>query len=168
VATGRIIGQSSGNYVRAVLINVGRTAGVARGNVAVDADGVLGRVIAVGERTARVLLLTDLNSRIPVKVLPAGVNAILVGDNLDQPQVSFLPADAKVSAGDWIVTTGHGGIFPPDLPVGRVVNVPKSGAPRVALAADLTRLDYIRVLRFSPEDHAVTLPATPDPVETMP
>lgn len=150
VATARVIGQSAGSYVRAILVNAGTSSGVAPGNVAVDATGVLGRVISSGADTSRVLLLTDLNSRIPVKVLPADVNAILLGDNLDQPQLAFLPGGVKVSTGDWVVTTGHGGIFPPDLPVGRIATVPPKGQPRVALSADLDRLDFVQILQFSP------------------
>ncbi len=76
VASARIVGQSAGNYVRTVLVSAGQNAGVARGHVAADGEGVLGQVIEVGQRTSRILLLTDLNSRIQVKLLPSGINAI--------------------------------------------------------------------------------------------
>ena len=171
VATARIIGQSAGNYVRTVLINAGQIAGVAPGHVAADRTGVLGRVITVSPTTARVLLLTDLNSRIPVKVLPADVNAILAGDNLDQPALTFLPAGSQIAAGDWVVTTSHGGIFPPDMPVGRVALTPKGGKPRVMLSADLTRLDYVRILAFTPATPppaAAGIPTTPEAPQPSP
>jgi rod shape-determining protein MreC len=73
----------------------------------------------VGERTARVLLLTDSNSRIPVTIQPSGQQALLMGDNSQAPMLDFIEAREDVSPGDRIVTSGDGGVFPPGLLVGR-------------------------------------------------
>lgn len=145
VATARVIGLTGGRFFQSILINTGTRDGVAKGNTVVDQNGVIGRVITVGHHSARVLLLNDLNSRIPVKILPSGINAILAGDNQRDPVIEFLPAGTEISPGDWVVTTGHGGAFPPDMAVGRLL---ASGVvePRVRLAADVDRLDFVRVL----------------------
>ncbi|RMF11339.1 MAG: rod shape-determining protein MreC [Alphaproteobacteria bacterium] len=148
VTAARVIGQSGGRFFQSVLINAGRRDGVAKGNTVADRNGVVGRVITVGRHSARVLLLNDLNSRIPVKILPAGVNAILAGDNRPHPVITFLPEGVTLNAGDWVVTTGHGGTFPPDMAVGRVLAGDGRTPYRVRLVADFDRLDFVRILAY--------------------
>lgn len=167
VATGRVIGHSSGNFVRSIIINVGSNDGVARGQPVADASGIVGITAAVGRNSARVLLLTDLNSRVPVKILPADVNAILTGDNEDQPALIFLPGGVTLNVGDWVVTTGHGGVFPPDVAVGRIASLTEGGDPRVALAADFARLDYVRVYAYHPVDIPTTAAIELEPERSL-
>ena len=87
----RVIADSSGPFVRTVLINGGGGQGIVKGQAVVDERGLLGRVITTGHRSSRVLLLTDLNSRIPVMVEGANLKAILVGDNTGLPVLEYLP-----------------------------------------------------------------------------
>lgn len=151
VTGARVIGQTGGRFFQSVLINAGKRDGVSKGNTVADRNGVVGRVITVGRHSARVLLLNDLNSRIPVKILPAGVNAILAGDNRPDPVITFVPAGVELAPGDWVVTTGHGGTFPADMAVGRVLAGGAGSPNRVRLAADFDRLDFVRVLAYEPE-----------------
>lgn len=167
VATGRVIGQSSGNFVRSVVLNVGEEDGVRRGHMASDVHGIVGRVIGTGRQSSRVLLLTDLNSRIPVKVLPSDVNAILAGNNDDQPVLIFVPGGVTINVGDWVVTTGHGGIFPPDMPVGRIASIPAGADPKVEPAADFTRLDYLRIFAYDPPPAPAGMAAPPNTPEVL-
>ncbi|MEM7525466.1 MAG: rod shape-determining protein MreC, partial [Pseudomonadota bacterium] len=131
----------------------------------VDGEGLVGRVVGVGDRAARLLLLTDFNSRVPVKVLPSGRRAILTGANDDAPRLSFLDAVAGVASGDRVVTSGDGGVFPPDLLVGAVAVIGEYGA-RVQVSADYERLEFVRVLRYRPstridEPGGLILPPAP-------
>lgn len=142
----RIIGDSGGSYVRAALLNGGRRDGVGEGQAVVGVRGLVGHVVAVGRQSARVLLLTDLNSRIPVMVENSGFRAILTGNNSPMPRLSFLEVGAQVRPGDRIVTSGDGGLLPPGIAVGQVV---ASGAgDRVKLFADADRLEFVRVLTY--------------------
>lgn len=142
----RIIGDSGGSYVRAALLNGGRRDGVREGQAVVGARGLVGHVVAVGRNSARALLLTDLNSRIPVMVEDSGFRAILTGNNSTMPRLSFLEVGAQVRPGDRIVTSGDGGLLPPGIAVGQVV---ASGAgDRVKLFADADRLEFVRVLTY--------------------
>jgi rod shape-determining protein MreC len=79
--TGLVLADSGSPFRRSVLINVGARDGILDGWATMDGLGVVGRVSGVGERTARVLLLTDSNSRIPVTIQPSGQQALLMGDN---------------------------------------------------------------------------------------
>lgn len=142
----QVIADSGGAFLRNVLINVGRSDGVSRGQPALTGDGLVGRVIELGDRSARVLLLTDINSHIPVVVEGTHERAMLNGDNSDQPRLVYLQPKTPVKPGDRIVTSGSGGLFPPDLPVGVVVSV--NGMIRVEPYADLARLEMVRIVNY--------------------
>ncbi|MGD1934367.1 MAG: rod shape-determining protein MreC [Candidatus Phaeomarinobacter sp.] len=146
-ATGKIIGDSGGPFVHAFIVNVPQADGAAAGQAVVDDEGLIGRVVSSGVTASRVLLLTDLNSRVPVRVEPAGYRAIAVGDNSRFPKIEFLPPEAKLSPGDRIVTSGHGGLMPPDLPVGIVV-LAGDGSPRLQTNSEFDRTSSVRVLQY--------------------
>ncbi len=148
VLTARIIADTGGTFVRSMVINAGRSDGVASGLPVLDDAGVIGRVVSAGFYSSRVLLLTDLNSRVPVKIGTTGYNAILAGDNKAQPKVIFLPAGSEISTGDLVTTSGHGGIFPPDLSVGEVSSITKDGQIRVTLKARMDRLNFVRLFYY--------------------
>ncbi|MFQ5958820.1 MAG: rod shape-determining protein MreC, partial [Alphaproteobacteria bacterium] len=95
-----------------------------------------------------ILLLTDLNARIPVVIESTRVPAILAGDNTDRPRLTFLPVNARVSPGDRIVTSGQGGMLPPGLPVG-LVAVVEDNIALVQLFVDWHTLEYVRVLDYT-------------------
>jgi len=145
--TARVVGDSGGPFVRTLLLGAGRIDGVRVGQVAVGPDGVIGHVVEVGRQSARVLLLTDLNSRIPVALEKSRFKGILVGDNSTTPKLEFLPTNAQVSAGDRVVTSGDGGMLPAGWPVGMVTSVAE-GQIRVQTYADWTRLEHVSVLRY--------------------
>jgi rod shape-determining protein MreC len=145
--TARVIGDSGGAFVRSVLVNAGSREGVAKGNAALSGNGLLGRVAEVGQRSARILLINDLNSRIPVVVERSRERAILAGDNSVTPRLLYLPSLTKIQVGDRIVTSGHGGVFPVGLPVGVVTSIKEEGV-RVMPYADATNIEYVRLMDF--------------------
>jgi rod shape-determining protein MreC len=145
--TGRVIANSGGAFVRSVLIDAGGSARILRGQAAITGEGLVGRVTEVGERASRILLLTDLNSRIPVAVDGSRERAVLAGDNSDEPRLLYLPARSTIAPGDRLVTSGNGGIFPPGLPVGVVSGI-TDGIVRVQPYAELSRLDFLRIVDY--------------------
>ncbi len=145
--SGRVIGDSDGPFVRTLLLNAGARDGVRKGQAVISTDGLVGRIAEVGRRSSRVLLLTDLNSRIPVLLEGSRYRAVLAGNNTDRPSVEFLPAGAQVSPGDRVVTSGHGGLFPPGQPIGVVSSV-NDAIARVQPYTDWDRLEFVSVLRY--------------------
>jgi len=148
--TGDVMADSGGPFLQSALVNVGRRDGVIDGAAAVDGSGLVGRVVGIGEHATRLLLLTDFSSRVPVLVQPSGRRAILAGDGTPAPKMEFVENPDEVKPGDPVRTSGEGGVFPPDLPVGRLVALP-GGAWRVALNADYARLEFVRLLRYAPD-----------------
>ncbi len=144
--TGVVMADSGSPFRQSVLINVGARDGIVEGWATMDGIGLVGRIAGVGERTARVLLLTDTSSRVPVTVQPSGQRALLSGDNGMLPLLDFLEDPGAVRPGDRVVTSGDGAMLPADLLVGEVV-MGSDRRLRVRLAADYGRLEYLRVLR---------------------
>jgi rod shape-determining protein MreC len=145
--TARVIANSGGAYVRTILVAAGSDDRVARGQAAITGEGLVGRLTEVGGRAARVLLITDLNSRIPVTIDGAHVNAVLAGDNSERPRLMYLPTPDAAKVGDRIVTSGEGGVFPPGLPVGVVAAIDALG-PRVEPFVELSQLGYVMVVDY--------------------
>lgn len=146
----RVVADTAGVFFHSVLINAGKRHYVHRGQAVMAQGAVVGRIAEVGNRSARVLLLTDLNSRIPVVVDSTGDRAIVVGDNSPWPRLSYLPGNSPVSPGDRVLTSGHGGVFPAGLMVGTVSEVSETRIT-VQPAVDLARLTDALVLDYGVE-----------------
>lgn len=146
-ATARVIAHAGGAFARTVLINAGARDGLVEEQAVVTGSGLVGRVVSVGDGSARVLLVTDLNSRIPIVFEDTRERAILAGDNSDTPRIVFLSRGAEVAPDARITTSGDGGVFPSGIPVGVVSSV-DDGDVKVRLFARPEQLEYVRVIDF--------------------
>ncbi|MEM8580583.1 MAG: rod shape-determining protein MreC [Pseudomonadota bacterium] len=144
--TGVVTADSGSPFRRSVLLNVGAEDGVQDGWATMDGLGLVGRIAGTSRQTARVLLLTDPSSRVPVMIQPSGQTAMLVGDNSGAPRIDFIESLEQVRPGDRVVTSGDGGVFPADLLAGSVA-LGTDRRFRLRLAADYERLEFLRVLR---------------------
>lgn len=157
--TVRVIANSSGAFVRSAMINAGKDQNLKSGYPVISADGIVGRVVETGRSAARVLLLTDLNSRIPVLVGKTGVRAVLAGDNGSLARLNYVPADAALMPGDEVMTSGTGGLFPRGLRIGTVVESPRG--LRVRPHANLDSLEFLSVLFYESPTLELTEGAKP-------
>ena len=144
----RVIADPGGPFVHSVIVWAGSRNGIKEGQSVVTGKGLVGRVSDAGVKASRVILLTDLNSRVPVVIERSRQRAIVAGDNTEQPKLIYLPDGASVEPGDRLVTSGHGGIYIPGLPVGVVEKVMTDGTVRVNPLADLRKLEYVQVVDF--------------------
>ena len=167
IATARVVGVAGGPFVRSVLINAGSDLQIAENLAVIAENGIVGRVIRVGASSARVLLITDLNSRIPVRIERTSQNGILIGLNMDRLELDFLPIDRDVVVGDWLVTSGHGGIFPPDFPIGIVREI-NGDRITVTPVASLDTLDFVQVLDYAIPQIEIEAESGVEPEEEQP
>ncbi|MFA5040859.1 MAG: rod shape-determining protein MreC [Bdellovibrionales bacterium] len=144
----RAIADIGGAFSRGLVVTAGEADGVHEGMAAVTGDGLIGRVIETGNWSSRVWLISDPNSRIPVTIAETGDRAILAGDNTPHPKLLFLARDASIPEGAHVVTSGHGGIFPPNVPVG-VLREKERGSFSVIPTADLGKITYVRLVDFN-------------------
>lgn len=156
--TARVVADAGGVYARAVLLAVGPGHGIKKGEIALDEHGLVGRVTDVGARTVRVLLITDLNSRIPVTLENSRARAIMLGTNGPRPRLAFWPEGTPPAEGERVVTSAEANAFPPDLPIG-TVHYTASKTPEVEPLADLDRLEIVRLFDYGLQDPV----SQPDP-----
>jgi len=145
--TARVVADAGGVYARAVLLAAGPNHPITKGQIALDERGLIGRVTEVGARTARVLLLTDLNSRIPVILENSRARAILVGTNGPRPRLMYWPEGTLPAEGERVVTSSEANAFPANLPVG-VVRYTANNVPEVEPDAKLDRLEIVRIFDY--------------------
>ena len=143
----RVVADTGGAFAHSLILNAGERAGVRKGQAAVTGDGLIGRISGVGSRSSRLLLITDLNSRIPIVIESTRIRAVLAGTNAGRPRMIHLPTGAMVAIGDRVVTSGHGGVFPNGLPVGVVTSV-TDGIIEIQPYVNRERIEYVRVLDY--------------------
>ncbi len=146
--TARVVADTGSVFMRSLLVSAGSEAGAGKGQAVLGNAGLVGRVIEAGRHGSRILLLTDINSRIPVLIEGSHHRGILAGDNTDRPRVVFLPEQAQVAVGDRVVTSGHGGSLPAGWPVGEVAAI-EDGTVRVQLFVRGSDVEYVRIADFS-------------------
>ena len=172
MVSARVVSDARGPFSNARLADAGTADGVANGQPVLSEHGVVGRIVGAGPHASRVLLLTDADSRTPVLVDRTNARAILTGDGGANPRLEYLRGGDVIKAGDVLLTSGDGGVYPRGLPVG-VAAQDVRGQWRARLYADRQALDYIRILtyvdfgRLAKEATLVdTAPPPLDPTET--
>jgi len=143
----RVIGRSNQPFLQTMILDAGKAQGIKPGQAVIDARGMIGRIFLTGHHTSWVILLTDLNSRIPVTLEPGNVQAIMAGDNTTAPTLDLLSQNVLLKPGAQVVSSGDGGLLPPGLAIGTVIANP-SGGFRVVLLADSTSSEDVNVVDF--------------------
>ena len=143
--TARAISAPGNIFAHSLLINSGRSVGIEKGNAVMFNGMFIGQIVSVGNNSSRVLLISDVNSMIPVVVSNNRIPSILIGENLILPSLKFLPNNVKLNQGSIVQTSGHGGLLPAGLPIGTVVNH-SSEKNYVKPLIDLNLIDYLQVL----------------------
>ena len=145
--TARVISDAGGVFVRSMALFAGAQDGIAEGQAVMAGNALIGRIVDAGRYSSRVLLVTDLNSRVPVALGNSQIHAILAGDNSPAPSLLYLPKNIQVTIGEPVVTSGAGGLIPPGLAIGHVSSA-EGGVVRVTPTADFSRLTHVRVFDF--------------------
>lgn len=142
----RVIADAGNTYVKSLLVPVGLRDGVVNGAAVLSGDGLIGRIVEAGEETSRILLVTDINSRVPIVVEGTGQHAIMAGENTLDPILIHLPQDSEIRQGARLITSGYGGMYPHGLPVGKVV-VDNKNVMGVTLFSNFDRIQIVKILK---------------------
>ncbi len=163
-----VIGRDLSPFLRYVMINIGSNEGIVRGMPVVTDKGLVGRVDAVVAEAARVELITDSASSVNVRLQASNVEAMLNGSITGDLSMDMIPQDASIQVGDVVLTSGLGGLYPPNLLVGQVVSVRKLESELFQQAViqpnvEFNRLQFVLVItNFKPVDISPLIP-TPGP-----
>jgi rod shape-determining protein MreC len=156
VAAGRIVGSSFESPRRFAVLSVGRNDGVEPGMPVRTADGLVGRVVEAGRIASRVLLVSDRSNIVPARILRSGTPVISTGRGDGTVDIRPLEVGRNpFKRGDIIVSSGTGGLYPPLVPIARVIRLDDDGALGLPIA-DPSQASFAIVERpFEPEALAV-------------
>jgi rod shape-determining protein MreC len=144
--TAKILADPSSPYVQSVLLDIGEQDGVETGQAAISQTGLLGRVVDVQSSISRILLLTDINSRVPVVIEGTSQKAVLAGHNLKELTLEYIPDTVSLEKGMRVVTSGDGGVFPLGLPVGTIKSVMPDEI-LVSLSSKSIDIKFVKLLK---------------------
>lgn len=154
--TAKIVAEEGDGFSHSLIAYTDNAEQVRKGQVVLGAESVVGRVESVSGSYVRVLLFTDINSKVPVILERNRIRGILSGDNTTVPKLMFTAAGADIKEGDMVVTSGVAGVFPTGLPIGVVSKITK-GAIAVETISDIERLEYIKIVDYGVYDGMLKL-----------
>ena len=143
LVSARVLIDKKSPYLNSFIINIGKNKSILNGMSVLDRENFIGRIVDVNFFSSRVLLITDLNSKIPVIIEPSGQHAILSGRNDKLPNLEYLPENYVIENGDKVFTSGKEGIFLPGIPIGEVKI--ENGIANVLLFSDLNQITFVNV-----------------------
>lgn len=155
--TARVIAEEGDAFSHSVIAYTGMSDKVKKGQVVLSDNGVIGRIEQVGKMYSKIILITDINSKIPVMVERTRVRGILAGDNTSVPKMVFIPLEAELTVGDRVVTSGVAGVFPPGLPIGKISSVEKNNV-KIKTLGNLDRLEYVRIVDYGLDEVGADAP----------
>lgn len=130
-------------YLKSIIINQGSRSGIKKGMPVLDSEYLVGRIVEVNFLSARVLLLNDLNSRIPVVISDSAAQAILAGKGSKYPELGYLPEQFVVEENLTVFTSGKDGIFKQGIPIG--TTIVEDGVIKVKLFSDPHQLSFVNI-----------------------
>lgn len=145
--TGRIVSISTDLYSKSAIVRVERSQGIENGQIVINNDGVLGRIIEVSEHYSRVLLTTDVGSRIPALSSSSSTQVIVSGNNTEYPHALYVQGDNKIKLGEFLITSGDGQCYPPGLKIAKVSKIIGKEI-QVTPSANLRNADLVNIIKM--------------------
>ncbi len=143
LVSARVIIDKQSPYLNSFIINSGNNKGIKNGMTVLSGKYFIGRTVDVNFFSSRVLLVSDLNSHIPIIVEPSGTHAIMSGHGQFNPTLEFLPENHNIKKDNKIYTSGKEGIFTPGVPIGKVLI--KDNQIEIQLFSDLNQITFVNV-----------------------
>ena len=139
----KITADTQTRYNKTVIINAGKNMDIRKGDAALTSKGLIGSVFDVYEKYSRILLISDINSKIPVRVGENNIKAIISGNNTTKIDLLYLKENLSFNDNDLVYTSGDGGYFNPGIPVGVIKK--ENNSVYINLLNDLSQVQYINI-----------------------
>ena len=147
----KILIDKKSPFLRSIIINKGSKNNVKLGMAALDETFLVGKVVEVNYLTSRVLLLSDLNSKIPVSIEPGGYQSIFSGTGGDHGVLQYLKDDYPIIENNLVYTSGSGGIFKAGIPIGKIKSLNENNNRTVEFFSDFSQLRFVKIISFEKE-----------------
>ena len=145
----KVLSDKGSPFLKSIIINKGSKHGINRGMIAIDEEYLVGKVVEVNYLSSRVLLLSDLNSKIPVTVEPGGVLLILSGTGKNHAFIQYSKKDKDIQTQSIVYTSGTGGLFKAGIPVGKINDtLNDDDQKKVIFFSDFSQLKFVKIFSF--------------------
>ena len=148
---GKVLVDKKSPFLRSVIINRGSRDGIELGMAVLDKSYLIGKVVEVSFTTSRVLLLSDLNSKVPVDIMPNNIQSILSGTGSDEGIIQYTRQQELIEKDAIVFTSGAGGLFKSGIPIGKIDIDPSNDRVIVSFFSDFSQLRYIKIISFKEE-----------------
>ena len=138
-------------FLRSIIINKGSKSNVMLGMAVLDGGYLIGKVVEVNYLTSRILLLSDLNSKIPVVIEPGGLQSILSGTGKRDGNIQYLKENYNIEEDSIVYTSGSGGLFKSGIPIGKIKST-ELNKKNVNFFSDFSQLKFVKIISFKKED----------------
>jgi len=149
----KVIVDKQSPFLKSIIVNKGSKHGVILGMGVIDQEYLVGKVVEVNFTTSRVLLLSDLNSKIPVDILPNNIQSILSGTGGDIGKIQYIKEEALIENESVVYTSGAGGIFKPGVPIGRTVKNNLNSEINVEFYSEFSQLRFVKLRSYKAEEN---------------
>jgi len=139
----KVTADTQTHYNKTVIINAGENMGIKKGDAALTSKGLIGSIVNVYDKYSRVLLISDINSKIPVRVGKKNKKAIIGGNNTTKINLLYLKENMIFDDGDLVYTSGDGGYFNPGIPIGFIKK--ENNTIYIEPLNDLSQIQYINI-----------------------
>ena len=140
----KVILDKQSPFLKSIILNKGTQSNLKKGMAVLHKKNMIGRIVEVNYLSSRALLVNDLNSKIPVKIIPSGENAIMTGGGNNLASLDFLPKLSTIENGNIVFTSGTDGIFKDGIPIGKIKKIEEKFF--VEFFADLNQVNYATVI----------------------
>ena len=139
-------------FLRSIILNKGSQNNVLMGMAVLSDEYLVGKIVEVNYSTSRALLLSDLNSKIPVSIFPGNHQSILSGTGKNFGELQYIKDKIDLNLDSVVYTSGAGGIFKSGIPVGKINLSEGTGGQFVDFFTDLSQLDFVRIVSYEKGD----------------
>ena len=148
---GKVLVDKKSPFLRSVIINRGSKDRVELGMAVMDKSYLIGKVVEVSFTTSRVLLLSDLNSKVPVDIMPNNIQSILSGTGDNEGVIQYTRQQDLIEENAIAFTSGAGGLFKSGIPIGKIFKDSSNNKMLVSFFSDFSQLRYVKIISFKEE-----------------
>ena len=145
---GKVLVDKKSPFLRSVIINRGSKDRVELGMAVMDKSYLIGKVVEVSFTTSRVLLLSDLNSKVPVDIMPNNIQSILSGTGDNEGVIQYTRQQDLIEENAIAFTSGAGGLFKSGIPIGKIFKDSSNNKTFVSFFSDFSQLRYVKIISF--------------------
>ncbi len=149
----KVIVDKQSPFLKSIIVNKGSKHGAELGMAVLDKEYLVGKIVELNFTTSRVLLLSDLNSKIPVDILPNSIQSILSGTGKENGKIQYVKEETLIENENKVFTSGAGGIFKPGIPIGEITKKQSNLDINVSFFSDFSQLRFVKLRSFTPEEN---------------